>query len=59
MTRQKNESKEVCSKLISYSAISMANCNLYFWMIDDLKIFESNKILSLLLVETLNILSIF
>lgn len=59
MTRQKNESKEVCSKLISYSAFSMANCNLYFWMIDDLKIFESNKILSLLLVETLNILSIF
>ena len=59
MTRQKNESKEVCSKLISYSAFSMANCNLYFWMIDDLKIFESNKILSLLLVEKLNILSIF
>ena len=59
MTRQKNESKEVCSKLISYSAFSMANCNLYFWTIDDLKIFESNKILSLLLVETLNILSIF
>ena len=30
MTRQKNESKEVCSKLITYSAFSMANCNLYF-----------------------------